>query len=151
MGLNDMNSWQRVLLLFSAIYACFVLVMYVISLPKPEKTPHEIAFYQELSEESLNALYPPEQGNVPPAATVADGAKTTGIKMPNGHLLLFPIGTPSSIQKKVAQEYWGVVKYEVNRKRIFFAMSSLFMWAIPCVGLYLLGTVLGWVYSAFRK
>jgi hypothetical protein len=43
---------------------------------------------------------------------------TVTVEMPNGHTLTFEAELPEKAREAVVQEYWNIVKAEVNRMRI---------------------------------
>lgn len=71
--------------------------------------------------------------------------------MPNGHNLRLQASSAESEKERVAGEYMRVIDDEAVRRRIKLVADVLALWAIPSVGLYVLGLATRRVYRGFRS
>jgi len=111
-------------------------------------------------EEWDNAAPIPKSGGVPdnsgwipdkkddPLGLLDDPIK---IEMPNGHTIFFLNKFKKVEMESAANEYWTIVKNEANKERIHLVLYAFLFWLFPCLGLYLLGWGIRWVYQGFKS
>lgn len=53
-----LNGWQRLWVLFSAIYSIFIISFVILDFPQAEDVPHRSDFYKKLSKKSAMIIWP---------------------------------------------------------------------------------------------
>ncbi|MBU4372727.1 MAG: hypothetical protein L6300_01545 [Syntrophaceae bacterium] len=83
-----------------------------------------------------------------PIPTVPDTVK---VEMPNGHIIVFSNKFKKAEIESASNEYWSIIENKANKERIYFIWYAFLFWSIPCIGLYLLGRGIRWVYQGFKS
>lgn len=141
-----LGGWQRLWLLFAALYAIPVIFFTWVEFPTADGIPHRAEFYRKLSKESLAKLVGERTS---PSFVDPDEIGTT-VEMPNGHGLPFRKDVTQQEISAVSHEYYDVLKAEAARERPKIIGYGVLWWLIPCVGAYALGWAIRWVYRGFR-
>ena len=141
-----LNGWQRLWVLVSVFYVVPVAIVAYLELPGKDLS-HSDAFYTQLSSASLEKLSISGGKN----RIVDPDDIGTERKMPNGHILQFRKGVTNEQVSMVAREYYALVDHATSVKRIRVVGYAFLIWLLPCIGLYLFGHSVGWVYRGFRK
>jgi hypothetical protein len=73
------------------------------------------------------------------------------VVMPNGHGIFFTKEAARKDINDACNEYWKIIWSETNRERFDFIFKNFLFWILPCIGLYLFGYGINWVYKGFKK
>ena len=134
------GGWTRLWIVVSVLYLVIVAGFAYMNRPTAERQQHKVEYFDKLSEESMQLIL-----------SSLDANKVSRVEMPNGKKIVFPKGTPLTAMDKVTHEYWDIVKSEANEKLRAFVLKAILWWAIPCLVLYTLGWLIGWVTRGFKR
>ena len=112
--------------LVAAIYLIVVIIIVSLTFPNPKSVGHWDSFYDKMRSESKQKLVYVKKPGVGKYRIVEGREEfmrvvttpTVTVEMPNGHTLTFEAELPEKAREAVVQEYWNIVKAEVNRMRI---------------------------------
>lgn len=141
-----LNGWQRLWVLVSTLYLVPVVVVAVTTFPNPDHIAHQSSFEENLSPESRIKIAIPDAKGI-----VWDDQVGLEVEMPNGHILQFKKGIKDEEAKTVANEYYGLLKQQVNKERPLHVLFVFVWWLGPVIFLYVFGWAIGWVYKGFKK
>lgn len=167
--IKKLNGWQRLWVVVSGLYLCFVGVYVTLTLPTPANIPHSQAFYDQLRPElkkNIIVTSPLAEYELIPIKPIDPHEKKTQKKLqeewvdaepldhvtlPNGHVLYFLSSLPERDKTEVKQDYWRIIEKEAREKQLQYIFMALYFWAGPVIILYVLGWSVGWIYRGFRE
>src|SRR5512145_722044 len=160
-----LGGWQRLWVLVSALYLIIVAVVAWTEFPRRDDIDHDSTIYAAMDAAHVGYLRPEPASHLRPSVTAAlyDRIEASriqapvrigrgkGITLPNGHTRYFADDTTEDLIWQTAGEYLAVVDSRLPPLRRRFVLLSTMAWLVPCLGLYVLGSSVGWVYRGFRS
>lgn len=137
-----LNGWQRLWVVLSSIYLVVVVMFVAFNFPSPEGIENTSDLLKKLSPQSQALLLIHDRGIIFP--------DEADIIMPNGALFRFKEGVSETQRSAVVREYWAIVSSLANEQRISLVGRAALWWLGPCMVLYVLGWLFGWVRRGFR-
>ncbi len=151
-----LSGWLRLWIVVSVLYSGLVIAFVAFTLPNAEDIPHSPSFYDRMSSDLRSKILARDGTHTDPFERQAllDEALRRGIvvkvEMPNKHILVFSSEVPQNEQERTAEAYWTVVTEASQKERGKYIGTAFLWWIIPILGVYALGSAVGWVYRGFR-